>query len=168
VDWLDGQPGIVALFVFLYGVASALFPVLNIEVIALGLPIAQPESWWLSVVTLTLGQTVGKVVIFQAARHGATWLDRWKTRNPGRSAESGPEVWRRVVAWSNQLFRLLDYRWPAFGVVLLSASAGLPPLAVVSIVAGVRSCPLWVFVVATTIGRGARILVLAVPVALAS
>lgn len=168
MDWLDGQPAIVAGLTFLYGFASALFPVLNIEVIALALPVAQPTGWLLSVLSMTAGQTIGKIVIFQAARGGAVWLDRWKQRNPGREGGSRPAWWQRIVAWSNNLFRLLDYTWPAGGVVLLAAAVGIPPLAVVSVVAGARKTPLWIFVLATFVGRGARLLVLAVPVALAS
>lgn len=168
MDWLDGQPAIVAGLTFLYGFASALFPVLNIEVVALALPVAQPKGWLLSVLCLTVGQTIGKVVIFHAARGGAGWLERWKKRHPGRKVGSGPRWWQRIVEWSNNLFRLLDYTWPAGGVVLLAAAAGIPPLAVVSVMAGARKTPLWIFVLATFVGRAARLLVLAVPVAIAS
>lgn len=168
MDWIDGQPAAVAGLTFLYGFASALFPVLNIEVVALALPITQPNWWLLSVLSMAAGQTVGKIVIFQAARHGSQWLDRWKPRNRQRDSRGGPTWWRRFVEWSNNLFRLLDDTWPAGGVVLLSATVGLPPLAVVSAVAGTRRTPLWIFVAAVAIGRSLRLLILAVPVAMAS
>jgi membrane protein YqaA with SNARE-associated domain len=49
-------------------------------------------------------------------------------------------------------------------VVLVSAAAGLPPLAVVAVVAGLRRTPLVAFTVAVLVGRLARFGALAWPV----
>jgi membrane protein YqaA with SNARE-associated domain len=144
------------------GFASALVPVLNIEAYLVGVAAATADGGPLAVLGATLGQTVGKVVLFVGARRGMR-IGRERHR-PRRSARP-PGRWRRRLAvWSERGLALLDRPWPAAGVVLTSASVGIPPLAVTSIVAGTRRTPLPVFLACCLVGRLARFVAIVVPV----
>ena len=128
------------------GVASALLPLVNAE--AYGMLTATRSHAWLAVLlvlALAVGQTAGKLVLFESARRGAgRWTGRWSAK-------------------------LADSRWagratgPA--VVLGSATLGLPPLAIVSLAAGAAGQTRWTFGVLCLVGRSVRFAVLVLPVA---
>ncbi|MGL5858979.1 MAG: hypothetical protein ACRC35_11365 [Angustibacter sp.] len=122
------------------GFASALVPVINAE-LAL---IAAARVWSTPVavavaVGLAVGQTVGKVLVFLAARRGASWhRDRRSRRsNRGRRGDGGGRPRHRALG--DRIRPWVDGsrgRLGRGGVVLLSASVGVPPLAVVSAAVG--------------------------------
>lgn len=150
---------------FAYGVGSAFIPVLNAEVFVAAAVAAMRHAWWWPVIALALGQTLGKCVMFLGARRGATWFQgRERKREP--VADPGP--WRtRIALWSRLMLELLDRPVQGFSVVLLAASVGIPPLAVVSVVAGTRKLPFPIFLIACALGRIGRFLSIAWPVAAA-
>ncbi len=132
------------------GIVSALLPVVNAEAFQAGSSLLQrPAVVVACVVALALGQTVGKVVIFIASRRGAT---RWRSTHAGRRS--------RVPAWLQRAnARLLQWlSHPAGGpaAVAVSASVGIPPLALVSATAGVSTIRCWAFCVACLVGRVVR------------
>lgn len=147
-----------------YGILSAFIPLLNAEAFVLAAAAGGVATGSWGVVGVTLGQTVGKVAIFVLVRKGVH--RRFLRERPARQARRPSSEWRRTLhAWSaRQLFRL-DQPWVGGLVVLVSASAGLPPLAVVAVVAGLRRTPLPVFTVAVLVGRAARFAAIAWPVA---
>lgn len=150
---------------FAFGTGSAIVPVMNAEAFVLATTAAQPHLWWLSVLAVSLGQVLGKVLMFQAARRGRSlgWFSR-KKRSGGAST-SAPSGWRiRLRTASEQLLRHLDR--PVIGplVVLLSAAVGIPPLAAVAVLAGMRSMPTMTFALTATAGRLLRFALLAWPV----
>jgi membrane protein YqaA with SNARE-associated domain len=112
---------------------------------------------------VSAGQAVGKVAIFVLVRKGVHQrFLRQRVRRPGRA----PGGWRlRLRTWSERMLVQLDR--PVVGglVVLASAAGGVPPLAVVAVMAGLRRTPWPVFAVAVLVGRLARFAVLAWPVA---
>ena len=124
------------------GAASALLPLVNAEAYAI-LAATRSHAWLavVLVIALAVGQTAGKLVLFESARRGA---GRWAAK-------------------------LADSRWagratgPA--VVLGSAALGLPPLAIVSLAAGAAGQRRWTFGVLCLVGRTARFAVLVLPVA---
>ncbi len=124
------------------GAASALIPLVNAEAYAV-LAATRSHAWLavLLVVALAIGQTAGKLVLFESARRGA---GRWAAK-------------------------LADSRWAgrATGppVVLASAALGLPPLAIVSLASGAAGQRRWLFAVLCLVGRSARFAVLVLPVA---
>lgn len=135
-----------------FGLGSSLVPVLNAEAFVLAAVAAHP---WLVVPVVTglaFGQTCGKLMIFEAALRG---VDRFtqKHRKPGR-----------LHALSQRLMALMSNRRHAVPVVFLAASAGLPPLALVSIAAGAAHQSRAVFAVTCFIGRTVRFAILAIPV----
>ena len=144
------------------GMASALLPVVNAEAFVL-LTAARsgPAPAWAMVLALAVGQTAGKLVLFESARRGATaWLSRLH-----RGTEKQP---RAMSRWSGRVSAGLRSRRGGPAVVLTSAALGLPPLAVVSLAAGAAGQRHLVFGVTCLVGRTARFAALAAPVVWAS
>ncbi|SRR5580765_2981437 len=158
---------LVALAALGFGLGSAVIPVLNAEVYAVATAAAGPTVAVVSVLGVAIGQTAGKVAMLVVVRRGmdSTWLTRWRTKRPPKAPATEQPAWRRALArWSAALLRQMDR--PVVGglVVLLSSVVGLPPLAAVTVLAGMRSLPLPVFTVAVGIGRVVRFAALAWPV----
>ena len=143
------------------GLGSALLPVVNAEAYVLVVSSRHPSHLLLvlTVVGVALGQTAGKVLLFEGGRHA---------RRPSWLARSGRS--KGVYVPSPRWSRLGDLlRRPRTGVplVLASASLGLPPLAVVSVLAGAAGQRRRTFAALCLGGRLARFAVLAIPLALA-
>ena len=107
---------------------------------------------------LAVGQTIGKLVLFEAARRGSGRLHARFSRH----SEGG-----RAARWADRVRGWLTRRRTGLPTVLAAASVGLPPLAVVSLAAGAAGQRRWEFGVLCLVGRTARFAVLALPVALA-
>lgn len=138
------------------GAASAVIPIVNAEAAAGGAGLGMPLGLALTTaVALAVGQTAGKVFLFEAARRGAQI----------RKARKNPD--KVPPAWQQRLLDSLDGRWRANSVVLLSAGVGLPPLAVVSIAAGAIQSRRVDFIVCCLLGRTARFVTLALALVLA-
>jgi membrane protein YqaA with SNARE-associated domain len=138
------------------GVASALVPVLNAEAWAVVAATGPLDTLLVVVPALAVGQTVGKLVLFETGRRGRAWHP-WR----GRPVSARAARWgERVTAWLTS---------PRTGppVVLAAASLGVPPLAVVSVAAGAAGQGRWVFGALCLLGRLVRFSVLVVPVAAA-
>lgn len=143
----------------LLGVAflSALVPVLNLEVYLGGLAVFGDDAGVWDVVVLSgvaaVGQMAGKMLFFLAGR-GVLVLpkrlrhDAAKPPSPRRARAAA-----RLARWQE---RVEARPWLATGFVAVSASVGIPPFAVVSVLAGTMRVPLVVFAVAGLLGRWAR------------
>ncbi len=134
------------------GLGSALVSLLNAEAYAVlaASRTAGPAGGVLLIVALALGQTLGKLVLVEAGRRART--PRF-LRHGDRTARS-----RRIAE------RLRERR-AGMPLVLVSASVGVPPLAVVSVAAGIAGQPRRDFAVAALTGRLVRFAVIVVPVA---
>lgn len=147
----------------LFGLLSAYFPPLNAEIYALAAPVIFPETWIIHVAAMTGGLVVGKVTHFVAAAKGAEVYTRRREEKDSRAAAKRsrpPGSFReRLARWSKAMIDVLDR--PRLGplVMLASSGIGFPPLAVVTVAAGIKRINLGVFVVLTTIGCLARFLV---------
>ena len=137
------------------GVGSALIPVINAEAIMSGAALTSPRPLVAFIaIGLALGQTIGKLAIFEAARRGV--LRRVQVDKPrGR--------------WTSRAVALLQCRWRGGGAVLLSAATGFPPLLLMSAVAGGagagRRARRLDFVSCCLVGRSLRFLVLGLSLA---
>jgi membrane protein YqaA with SNARE-associated domain len=132
------------------GFVSALLPVVNAEAYLAGSSFLQPTAVIVAcTVALAVGQTGGKLVIFSASRRGAT---RW------RSGHAGRRSW--APAWVGRVNACLLHRLshPVGGpaAVAVSATVGLPPLALVSATAGASTLRCRAFVLACLAGRLVR------------
>lgn len=132
-------------------VASALLPVVSIELFVVGVVLEGPVlPWWLLAVVVAVGQIGGKVLHYYAAR-GAIRLPRFcqlKTRRAGNGR------WRD---WSHR-FRERCHRHPRWtnGMLLVSATTSLPPYAATAVAAGWAGIPVYRFVITGLLGRFAR------------
>lgn len=138
----------VYLATFGYCIVSALLPFVNAEAYLIGLSaLVRPPNIWLLALVAAAGQMVGKTVYYYAGR-GSLQLPRVMRRKqrPGRWAERLQRL--REKAEAKPVY--------AAGLVLLSAFAGLPPFAAVSVLAGVVRLPVWLFVPLGLVGRYAR------------
>ena len=141
----------------LVGLVSALVPLVNAEAWALvAAARTPPVGALLLVAALAAGQTAGKLVLFEAARRGSSRFARHRTG--GRAAD-------RAARWAERVRRALATRRTAVPLVLASASAGVPPLAAVSLAAGAAGQRRWEFGVAWLVGRAVRFAALVLPTA---
>jgi membrane protein YqaA with SNARE-associated domain len=149
VNWLAESALAVAV-----GITSALLPLINAEAYALLAAARTDAAGAVAVVfALAAGQTVGKLVLFQAARAGSGRLHaRLSRRGEGRAAR-----------WHDRVGGLMTRRRTGLPTVLASATLGLPPLALVSLVAGASAQKRWEFGAVCLAGRLARFAALTLP-----
>lgn len=148
IGWLASTVGV--------GVVSAVFPLVNMEVYVVGVALAQQDAHWsLLGIAAAVGQMIGKMVFYLAGRGGFQLSARLR-----RKTDSA-----RVGRWAARVQRFRDTcaRRPmlAAGVLLISASSGLPPFAVMSFVAGTAGVRPTTFIVTGLVGRTARFALLA-------
>jgi membrane protein YqaA with SNARE-associated domain len=136
------------------GVASALVPLVSAEAYAvLAATRTRPRLAVLVVLALAVGQTAGKLVLFESGRRGA---GRFGGRFGGRLADN---------RWAQRVSGRLRSDRTGVPIVLASAALGLPPLAVVSLACGASGQRLRIFAVVCLVGRTARFAVLVMPIA---
>ncbi len=136
---------------FGYSVVSALVPVVNAELYLVGLMTRQPQlAWWLVGLAAAAGQMVGKLAYYYAGRGALRLPARLRRRSERQSAGR----WSRRLARFQQTCQNRPV-WTA-GVLLMSASVGLPPYLAIALLAGVGRVPLPTFLVTGLVGRFAR------------
>jgi membrane protein YqaA with SNARE-associated domain len=128
-------------------VASALVPLINIEVYLIGLAAvsAGGHVWFLAAVG-GFGQMLGKLVWYYLGANALRWgWVRRKVEKPKAAAKL--ELWRT---------RTNDR--PVLGALLLfgSAVSGFPPFAIVAVLAGQLRMNVWVFLSVGFVGRTLR------------
>lgn len=145
-----------------FGLLSAYFPPLNAEIYAVAAPVIFPETWVLHVSAMTAGLVAGKVTHFVGAAKGAEAFTRRREAKEADAADverrkRGP-VRDRLTRWSKAMIDVLDR--PRVGplVMLASSGIGFPPLAVVTVAAGVKRVSLVVWTGITLVGCLARFL----------
>jgi membrane protein YqaA with SNARE-associated domain len=134
------------------GLGSALLPLINAEAYAVVGAAADPWLLLAVVVALAAGQTVGKVVLLEAARRGSSRmraLPRLQALTESR--------------WAQRVHVALSRRRTSLPLILVSAGVGLPPLALVSVAAGAAGHGRRSFAAMCLIGRVVRFAAIAVP-----
>jgi membrane protein YqaA with SNARE-associated domain len=133
----------------LFGVsfASALIPLINLEVYLVGLSaVSHPGQVWLLALVAGVGQMLGKLVWYYLGANALRWgWIRRKVETP--KAQAKLELWRGRT-----------HERPLLGGILLFASAysGFPPFAILAVLAGQLRMSLWLFLLVGTAGRTAR------------
>lgn len=145
-----------------FGVAfgSAIIPLISIEVFVIGLVTQQPHiSWWWIGLAVAVGQVLGKMFYFLAARgslHLPAFMHRAKKEKPPSA---------RRLKWKARLDRIRDrcHRHPhwMFGTHAVSSVVGLPPFMFTTVLAGLAGMSSWLFITTGMVGRFARFSVLA-------
>lgn len=134
------------------GVGSAIVPILNAEAYTVAAVLASPWMLIPIVIALAVGQTAGKLILYEGGR-----------RSSERFHQKSSEASRR--RWASRTATALQERRTAVPVVLAAASIGLPPLALVSVAAGAAHQPRRIFGITCLVGRLIRFTVIAVPAA---
>ncbi|GGO91038.1 hypothetical protein GCM10011584_24170 [Nocardioides phosphati] len=138
-----------------FGLGSAMVPILNAEAYAVISGTREPVAIAACVaLALALGQTAGKLLLFEAARRGSARLSaitRRERHHPG--------------TWSARVKAVLDRPRSGVPLVLMSSALGLPPLAAVALAAGSSQQRRVVFGAVCFAGRLARFTAVAVPAA---
>lgn len=118
MGWLLGTFGVA--------IASALLPLINIEVYLGAVAAGRVGAVWPLAIVAALGQMIGKLAYYYLGRSSLEW--GWVRRRTG-----SPKFQAQLALWQR---RVGDR--PALGglVVFASATVGLPPLAIVSVIAG--------------------------------
>jgi len=166
------------------GFISALLPPVNAEAaVVIAASVTSVVNGLIWVFGLAVGQTMGKVVIYEAARAGRqlhTWRRAKQTADAALARESltsnppaGPDDatpksrWQRLRAWltrlNQRLLALMDGRWRTNVVMLLSASVSLPPLFITTVLAGLIKQRRLDFILCVLAGRLAHFAVIAAP-----
>lgn len=153
-----------------FGVAfgSSVVPLISIELFVIGLVTQQPGiSWWWIGLAVALGQVLGKLFYFLAAR-GSLRLPAFLRRpeKPDRRLSPWRLKWRARLEW----VRERCHRHPhwMFGTHAVSSVVGLPPFMFTTVLAGLAGMSSWLFISTGMVGRFARFSVLAAsPAALA-
>lgn len=131
------------------GFLSALFPVVNIEtLLAVRSAVSSVETMWLLALVAALGQMVGKLIWYYLGANSLQWgWIRRKVEQPKTAARL--ELWRTRTHNRPVLAGLLT---------LVSAAVGIPPFAVLSVLAGQLRMNLWLFCSLGLLGRWVRFL----------
>ena len=129
------------------GFGSALIPVLNIEAyLAIRAAVSDVDSIWSLALAAALGQMLGKLVWYRlgASSLGWGWVRR-KVEKP--KAKARLELWRA---------RTHQRPVVAGALVLVSGFSGLPPFAVLSVLAGQLRMNVMLFFTLGLLGRWLR------------
>jgi membrane protein YqaA with SNARE-associated domain len=159
---VSGTLGDLALYAaaFAFGVGSGVLPIiLNAEVyvVSMGALVPHPKLL-VAILCLAAGTVVGKAVVFELVRNGST---KFKA---GRGIDRPPprnRVTKALRRSGDRMLTLLSHRYLGSATVLVSSGTGIPPLAVVTVLAAASRQPLWLFLLMVGIGRTSQFLALA-------
>ncbi len=143
---------------FGFGVGSGVLPViLNAEVYVVGMGALVPHPFLVFVIlSLAAGTVLGKAIVFELVRRGSTKVKRSVDRRPPHN-----RLTRLIRRGGDRMLALISHRYLGAATVLVSSSTGVPPLAVVTVLAGASRQPLWLFLLMVGIGRTAQFFALA-------
>jgi len=175
MDWGELITLAVAVLVSIaVGIGAALVPMfVNAEVyiVALAANVDSRSMLAFLIVVHVAATTVGKAFVFQLARVGTR---RLKVVEPKQPRTAFGRWWQKVRRWysgtrfaawmraiSAKLIALLDHRYGGGVTVFLSSLFGMPPLAIVTILAGASKQPRWLFLTMVFIGRLLQFLAIA-------
>jgi membrane protein YqaA with SNARE-associated domain len=135
---------------FAFGVGSALLPMfLNAEIYvgSMGALVNSRPLLFAAIVALVVGTVIGKAFVFQLARQGSRKI-RATTRKPTKNRASA--TLRRFSDW---MLGLLDRPYVGALTAFVSSLTGVPPLAIVTLIAGASKQPQWLFLTMVFLGR---------------
>jgi membrane protein YqaA with SNARE-associated domain len=150
-----------------FGIGSAVIPVMNAEAYVLGVGVSGALDPVVAAVGVSVGQTLGKVVMFLAVRYRPAYAaKKGKESKPvDLSTRRGRFIqWNRDIS-KRLLDALSDRRW-GVPVTLLSSAVGIPPLYGVALIAGASRMGVVTFTLSVLTGRLARFITLALGIGL--
>jgi membrane protein YqaA with SNARE-associated domain len=165
-----------SLAALLVGIVSAFLPLLPVEPYVVGAAAINRETALPVALAAGVGQTIGKSLIFLAARGSlrADWLRGWVERRRAAQAvkqaepAGPPRRFARLIRWLKAPTALLKRETVAVPVILLSAVVGIPPLLITTFYVAAANTRLVVFMASCLVGRCTRFVALALLPGLAS
>lgn len=150
-----------------FGIGSAIVPVLNAETYVLGVGVTGALNPVVAAVGISVGQTIGKLAMFLAVRYRPGYSNA-KYKEPKAvdlSTRRG-----RLIQWNRDTSKRLlgalgEPRW-GVPVTLLSAFGGIPPLYAVAVIAGASRMRLLTFTLSVLLGRSVRFVAMALGIGL--
>jgi membrane protein YqaA with SNARE-associated domain len=135
------------LALFLIGVASALVPLVNLEAyLGVRAAVASVSGLWALSFVAAAGQMIGKLVWYYLGASALNWgWVRRRVEEPKNAARL--ELWRE---------RTHERPLVAGSLVFVSAFSGVPPFAVLSVLAGQLRMSLMLFITLGLAGRWLR------------
>ena len=129
------------------GVASALIPLINIELYVAGVGTAGSGEAITIALAAGAGQTIGKIFWYEAARRGVEtdWVQK---------RLSAPKIHAAYERW---VATMHGRPWYGGAVLFAASFAGIPPLLVMAAVAGAFRLPYWMFLPTIFVGRVLRL-----------
>lgn len=159
-----GDGGWTALLAFLtsvgYGVASAIFPVVNAEAYVIVSQVSAVIGALPIAIGIGIGQTIGKLALFYSVRAGKDSRFVRHRRQRVRTKPKGP-VRLRFDAAIGWLLRLVGTKRWGLPIVLVAAIFGIPPLYAVALLAGATKMRASLFGLMVLIGRITRFVLIA-------
>jgi membrane protein YqaA with SNARE-associated domain len=128
-------------------IASALIPLINIELYLVGLAaVAGGDRVWLLATVGGIGQMAGKVIWYYLGANSLRWA--WV-----RKKVETPKAQAKLALWQRR-----TREKPLLGALLLFASgfSGFPPFAIISVLAGQLRMNLLLFIVVGLVSRTLR------------
>ncbi|MFC5678073.1 VTT domain-containing protein [Aeromicrobium endophyticum] len=156
------------------GLGAAVLPVFvnaEVYVVAIGATVNSRPFLALLIVIHVIATTIGKAFVFQLARKGTNKIRMVEPRPP-RSAFTAwlrrvgrrlgrTRVMKRIRRLNDWLLTLLDRPYSGGLTAFLSSLTGIPPLAIVTILAGASKQPQWLFLTMVFTGRLIQFLAIA-------
>jgi len=161
IDWVWQSLLAVA-----FGIGSAVVPFLDAETYLVGVGVSHALDPLVAAVGVAIGQTGGKVAMFMAVRYRSAYTDKPSKKDP-KALDLETRWGRFRQSYRDTSKRLLDLLGhPTFGVpvTLLSATASVPPLYAVALLAGASRMRVLTFTATVLAGRALRFVLIAVGV----
>ena len=161
---MNGSDGWGDLLAFLtsigYGVASAIFPVVNAEAYVIVSQVSASLGALPIAIGIALGQTIGKLALFYSVRAGKD--TRFVRHRRARARQRPKGAFRRrfdtAAAW---LLALVGTKRWGLPIVLVAAILGFPPLYAVALLAGATKMKAYWFGLMVLLGRVTRFVLIA-------
>ncbi len=144
-----------------YGVMSAIFPPANAEAYVVASQVAALAGTVPVAVGVSIGQTVGKLLLFVGVRRGRESRLFRERRAAAKAVAVGP-LRTKVRAWVATLLGLIGQKRWGLPIVALSAVLGFPPLYAVALLAGATRMRIHWFGLVVLGGRIVRFVLIAV------
>jgi len=148
------------------GLGAAVLPVFvnaEVYVVAIGATVNSRPFLAFLILVHVIATTIGKAFVFQLARRGTNKIRMVEPRPPRNAISAATRrtghrvaqtrLFQGIKRINDWLLTLLDRPYSGGLTAFMSSLAGVPPLALVTILAGASKQPQWLFLTCVFIGR---------------
>lgn len=156
------------------GLGAAILPVFvnaEVYVVAIGATVNSRPFLAFLILVHVVATTIGKAFVFQLARRGTNKIRMVEPRPPRNAFAAATRragrrlartrVFHGIKRINDWLLTLLDRPYSGGLTAFLSSLIGVPPLAIVTILAGASKQPQWLFLTMVFVGRLIQFLAIA-------